>query len=119
MAVRGPLPPRRPHLPLRPKAVAAYKAASEVFPDDYVTSFNLGLALHQLGQENAAVQSFQKAISLAPGEPSFHLSLGISYERLQKPAEAVQAYEDYLAMAPTAPDAPQVKSRIESLKKPS
>ena len=100
-----------------PKAVAAYRVALQVLPDDYVTYYNLGLALHRQGQEEAAVQTFQKAIELAPGEPTFHLSLGISYERLQKPAEAVQAYEDYLTMAPTAGDAPQVKSRIESLRK--
>ena len=65
------------------------------------------------------MQAFQKAIELAPGEPSFHLSLGISYERLKKPADAIQAYEDYLTMAPTAPDAAQVRARIESLKKPA
>ena len=99
--------------------MAAYKAASQVFPDDYVTYYNLGLALHRLGQEESAVQALQKAIELAPGEASFHLSLGISYERLQKPAEAVQAYEDYLTMDPAAANAAQVRSRITSLKTPS
>jgi Flp pilus assembly protein TadD len=102
-----------------PKAVIAYKSASQVFPDDYVTEYNLGLAQHQMGQEEEAVQTYRKAIALAPGEATFHVSLGISYERLQKPVDAIQAYEDYLALAPEAPDAAKVKSRIESLKKPS
>ena len=102
-----------------PNAVAAYRAAAQVFPDDYVTCYNLGLALHKMGQEEAAIPELRKAIELAPGEASFHLSLGVSYERLQKPADAIQAYEAYLNMAPSAPDAQQVRTHIDSLKKPS
>jgi Flp pilus assembly protein TadD len=102
-----------------PKAVAGYREALTLFPDDYVTRYNLGLALHKNGQDNDAIPEFRKAIELAPGEASFHLSLGISYEKLNKPAEAAQAYDEYIAMQPSAPDAAQVRSRIERLKKAS
>lgn len=101
-----------------PKAITEYRGAAAAFPDDYVTHYNLGLALHKAGQEDGAVQEYQKAIDLAPGEPSFHLSLGLSYEKLNKPADAAHAYQDYLTMAPEAPDASQVKNRIEALKTP-
>jgi len=102
-----------------PKAVDAYRDAATVFPDDYATHYNLGLALHKAEQEEAAIGEFQKAIELAPAEPSFRLSLGLSYERMKKPLEAARAYEQYLDLAPTAPDAIQVKARIQTLKNPT
>lgn len=100
-------------------AIPEYQKAAELFPDDYVTRYNLAMALHKSGQEERAVAEFVRAIDLAPSEPSFRLSLAISYERLKKPAEAAQAYEDYLALAPTAPNAAEIKTHIETLRKPA
>ncbi len=87
--------------------------------DDYVTHYNLGMALHKLGDELAAITEYQKAIELAPAEPSFHLSLGISYQRLNRAEDAAKAYEEYLKMDPSAPGAEKVKSQIEALRKPA
>ena len=100
------------------RAIAEYQVAASLLPDDYVTVYNLGLALHKSGNEEAAITAFRRAAEPAPSEPSFHLSMGISYERLKKPVDAVQAYEDYLA-SPQAADAAQVRSRIQTLKNPS
>ena len=77
------------------------------------------MALHKLGDEEAAVHEFRKGAELAPSEPSFHLSLGISYEQLNRPDEAAKSYEQYLALSPSAPDADKVKARIEQLRKPA
>jgi Flp pilus assembly protein TadD len=96
-----------------------YQRAAQLFPEDYVTQYNLAMAFHKAGQEEEAVAGFQRAITLAPGEASFRLSLGISYEALKRPAEAAQAYQEYLELAPTAPDAPKIKTHIEALRKPS
>ena len=99
-------------------AIAEYEHAAQLFPDDYVTHYNLALAFHKSGREEPAVAEYRRAIVLAPGEASFRLSLAISYERLQRPTDAAAAYEEYLDLAPNAADAPQVKARIETLRKP-
>lgn len=99
-------------------AVTEYRSAQSLFPDDYVTEFNLATALHKQGREDEAVVGYQKAISLAPGESSFHLSLGLSYENLNRSKDAVESYRRYLELAPEAPDAQQVKERIEALTEP-
>jgi Flp pilus assembly protein TadD len=97
------------------RAAAEYRAALELFPDDYATHYNLGVALHRQGEEEAAVAEYRRAIELAPLEPSFHLALGISHERLKRPFEAADAYREYLEMAPSAPDADKVKAKIAVL----
>jgi len=97
------------------RAVTEYRSAGELFPDDYVTQFNLARALHKQGREQEAIVEYQKAIALAPGEPSFHLSIGLSYERLNRPNDAVESYRRYLELSPEAPDAQQVKDRVQIL----
>ena len=82
-----------------------YRRAQELFPNDYVTTFNLALSLHKQGDEAAAVDQYQKAITLQPEDASFRKALGISYEKLQKPADAAAAYGEYLRLSPAAPDA--------------
>ena len=86
--------------------------ASEFFPDDYVTLYNLGSALHKQGDEVAAIVEYDRAIALAPNEPTFHFALGISYERLARRAEAAAAYGRYLDLVPQAPNATQVAAKI-------
>jgi Flp pilus assembly protein TadD len=98
-----------------PKAVEGYRAAQQLYPDDYAIAFNLGLALRKTGDHAAAVEQFQKAISLDPGEPTFHLSLAMSYESLGRMAEAVEAFRRTLELAPEAPEAPQIRARMERL----
>jgi tetratricopeptide (TPR) repeat protein len=101
------------------EASEGYKLALALNADDYVIHYNLGMALHKLGDEEAAVAAYRRAIDLAPGEPTFRLSLGISYQQLNRPAEAAKAYEEYLQMSPSAPDAAQVRTQIETLRKPA
>jgi Flp pilus assembly protein TadD len=84
-----------------------------------VTHFNLGMALHKMGNEEAAVYEFQKGAELAPSEPSFHFSLGMSYEQLNRADDAVRSYQQYLALSPSAPEADKVKARIEHLRNPA
>ena len=101
------------------RAVAEYRTALALFPDDYATHYNLAMVLHRLGQEEAAIPELEKAIELAPGEASFRLSIGLTYERLNRGREAARAYQEYLELAPAAPDAKQVKARIDVLTQPA
>jgi Flp pilus assembly protein TadD len=101
------------------QAADDYRQARTLFPDDYVTQFNLGMALHKFGDEEAAVFEFRKGAELAPSEPSFQMALGISYEQLNRPEDAIKAYEQYVALSPSGPEADKVKARIEALRKPA
>jgi Flp pilus assembly protein TadD len=97
------------------EAVEGYRAAQQLFPDDYATAYNLGLALRQTGDEAGAIEQFERAIALDPAEPTFRLSLAMSYEKLGRNPEAAAAYQKTLDLAPEAPEAPQIRARIERL----
>jgi Flp pilus assembly protein TadD len=97
------------------RAIEEYRTALDLFPDDHVTEFNLGLALHKRGDEAAAVEHLRHAIELSPDEADFYLALGISSERLGRAADAVTAYRRYVEMAPTSPDAGKVRARADML----
>lgn len=98
-----------------PEAIDGYRQAQRLFPDDYATAFNLGLALRQAGDDVGAIEQFQRAIALDPQEPTFRLALAMSYERLGRKQEASAAYQQTLNLAPEAPEAPQIRARIERL----
>ena len=98
--------------------MAGYQAAQRLFPDDYVTEYNLARALHKAGREEEAIKGYLRAIELDPADATFRLSLGISYERLRRPADASKAYQEYLQLAPDAPDAAKVQARIDLLTRP-
>jgi tetratricopeptide (TPR) repeat protein len=97
------------------RAVADYRVADALFPDDHVTLFNLSLALHQAGDDAAANGLLRRVAALAPEEPDVHYALGLSEERLGRSHEAAAAYRRYLAVQPSADNAPLVQARIEHL----
>ena len=97
------------------ESIEGYRRAQTLFPDDYVTTYNLALTLHKSGNEEAAVAEYQKAIALAPGDGGFRRALGISLEKLNRPADAAAAYTEYLKLSPNAPDADKVRERIAQL----
>jgi tetratricopeptide (TPR) repeat protein len=49
-----------------PRAIAGYRVAAELFPDDYVTQFNLGKALEAAGQKDEAAEVRRRYLALAP-----------------------------------------------------
>jgi len=86
-----------------------------LFPDDYVTEFNLAKALQASGDLNGAIAGFERAIMLAPGQADFHRSLGLALEAAHRPQEAAAAYRQYLALDGHGADTPQVEGRIRQL----
>ncbi|MDE7152641.1 MAG: tetratricopeptide repeat protein [Candidatus Amulumruptor sp.] len=56
---------------------AIYKKASQLYPNDYRTFNNLGMAQYQAGNYEAAKQSFQKAAQLNPSAPEAQMNLGL------------------------------------------
>lgn len=97
------------------RSVAGYRDAARLFPDDYVTAFNLGRALQADGKQADAIVEFQRAVALAPGEADFSLALANALDTAQRPQEAATAYRRYLELQETAPQADKIKARIAQL----
>lgn len=56
---------------------AIYKKASQLYPNDFRTYNNLGMAQYQAGNFDAAKQSFQKAAQINPSAPEAQMNLGL------------------------------------------
>jgi tetratricopeptide (TPR) repeat protein len=97
------------------RAVAGYREAAGLFPQDYATAFNLARALQASGDLRAAIAEFQRAINLAPGEPDFPLALAYALESAGRPSDALSAYRRFLELQDSGPTAEKVRQRIEEL----
>ncbi|MCP4674859.1 MAG: tetratricopeptide repeat protein [Deltaproteobacteria bacterium] len=69
----------------------------------------------QAGKYNEALASFTASYNLS-NEPNLLFNLGITSERLGDRERAIAYYEVYLEELPNAPDAAEVKARLEKLK---
>jgi tetratricopeptide (TPR) repeat protein len=96
-------------------AATALQAARTLKPEDYLTSFDLGVALHRSGDDEGAIDEYRRAIALGPHDGSFHRALAISLQRTHRFGDAVHAYQDYLRLSPDASDAEQITQRIARL----
>jgi tetratricopeptide (TPR) repeat protein len=97
------------------QATAGYTEAARLFPDDYVTQFNLAKALQAKGDVPAALQAYAKAAELAPGQPDFHLWYGQALDQSGKRQEAAAEYRTFLELDPKASQAEKVKARLSEL----
>lgn len=59
------------------KRAEIYSAAAEIYPTDYRTFNNLGMAQYQLGDFDAARASFAQAARLAPQSPEPQMNMGL------------------------------------------
>ncbi|MDE6279831.1 MAG: tetratricopeptide repeat protein, partial [Paramuribaculum sp.] len=59
------------------RKTAIYKKASQLYPNDYRTFNNLGMALYEAGDFNAAKAQFAKAAQLNPQSPEAQMNLGL------------------------------------------
>jgi hypothetical protein len=84
------------------RAVAGYRDADALFPNDYATTFNLAKALHASGDSAGAIREFQ-------------LSYGLALESVGRRAEAAEAYNRYVMGDPNAANVEAVRQRIAAL----
>jgi tetratricopeptide (TPR) repeat protein len=82
------------------EAEAQYRAILAAAPDHASTHHLLGLVLHQLGRQDAALQSITRAIELNSTEPNYHNNLGAVFRALQRFGDAVASYRRALALKP-------------------
>ena len=98
-----------------PDAIAEYRVAANLFPDDHATLYNLGLALMQVKDYPAAARALEQAIAAAPEEPSLLITLGTAYVGAEQPDHARATFERFLAVAPNDAEAPRVKALLDAL----
>jgi Flp pilus assembly protein TadD len=98
-----------------PAAVASYREADRLFPDDGPTLYNFGLSLQQTGSDEEAAAVLERAVSSTPGDPTFVLALARSYQRLSRTDDARRTFEKFLEMSPQSADAAAARQALTSL----
>lgn len=74
-----------------------------------------GQSAYQAGKYEEAAQDFLKAYAAKP-MPAFLYNAGMAYEKGGEPGKAADYYSRYLAGEPNAPDATEVRARIDRLR---
>jgi len=82
------------------EAVASYRQALLLTPEDADAHRNLGNALQHQEKFDEAVASYLTAISLKPNHPETHSNLGTVFHQLGKFEEAVSSYRQALLLKP-------------------
>ena len=82
------------------EAVTFYRRALALHPGYVEAHQNLGSALSDLGQSDAAIGCFRKALGLRPDYPMAHLNLGNTLWAKGHADEAVAAYDRAIALQP-------------------
>ena len=85
--------------------MTALRTAAERAPGDPDIQLNLGNALAESGQAEAAAACYRKALELQPSHVDAHFNLGALFNHLGRLDEAVAAYRQALAHAPGYADA--------------
>ena len=82
------------------EAVAEFKLALAANPSSVSALVNLGVALMELGDAEAAREKFQAALRLAPTNAAAHANLGFLFSRQDSAAAAVEHLRAALAQEP-------------------
>jgi tetratricopeptide (TPR) repeat protein len=83
-----------------PGAIAAFREAIKLEPDNPAAHFGLGNSLTKQGAQDEAVASYRKAIDLKPTYADAHNNLGRVLEAQRKPAEAMAEYREAIRLQP-------------------
>ncbi len=98
-----------------PRAVEDYSGALALFPGDYVTEFNLGLALDKAGLTSDGLDHLRRAAAGQPQDASLQLAVAVVADRAHLTGDAVAAYGRFLDLNPGEPEASRAKSRLSAL----
>lgn len=86
-------------------ALPALQRAAVLMPDDAEVFSNLGNALQNLGQLDAAVRHYQQALALKPDFADAYNNMGAALQDLGQLPAAVASYQAALALKPDYADA--------------
>src|SRR5215204_908175 len=82
------------------EAVEPLRQALKLKPDFADAHYNLGFALHSLGQSAEAVEPLRRATQLDPADADAPVYLGAALAKLGRHAEAAAAYEQAARLSP-------------------
>jgi len=93
------------------------QAQQEQTFDPYRAEKSVEIGQHYMkkGNYDAAIDRFQDATRYKPGFARPYRLMGEAYEKKGEKVEAVKSYEKYLEILPSAPDAGNIRKRIEKL----
>ena len=99
-------------------AVADYRIAAQLLPDDHATQYNLGLALLRVRDYAGAATVLEHAVAAAPEQHDFLITLGTAYMGASQQDRARATFERFLELAPNDPESPKVKDLLHALTQP-
>jgi serine/threonine-protein kinase len=82
------------------EAVAAYRQAIRVRPEDVTAHLNLGIALFEQGHLDQAIAEFRAAIQLNPHDHTAHYWIGYLRHAQGRLDEAIEAYRQAIRIQP-------------------
>ncbi len=96
------------------EAIAAYRKALDLAPNDALTHYDLALALHYKGDTKQAVEEFESAIRLKPGWGQAHYGLGAALYDLHDQPGALKELRKAVECEPTNAAAHRLLARVYS-----
>jgi len=85
------------------EAVARFRQALALQPDNGSSRLLLGISLLALRKNAEAVRELKRAVTLLPEEPQAHLQLARAYEGMEDWIGAVQEFQKLVQLAPREP----------------
>jgi Flp pilus assembly protein TadD len=82
------------------EAIAAFRKAIQLDPNDSIYHNNLGLALKNQGKIEEAIAAYRKAIQIDPNSANTHHNLGVALKKQGKIEEAIAAYRKAIQLDP-------------------
>lgn len=94
------------------RAENIYHKILQIDPNQPVALHHLGVAAHQVGKNDIAVDYISKALSIRPGYAEAHKYLGLAFQDLGKQDEAVASYRNAITFKPDFAEAHRLMARI-------
>jgi len=85
--------------------VSLFRHTLQATAGDYITHFDLAIALAKAGDTDAAIQEFQETVRLKPDYGEAYNSLGLTLARAGNIDAAIREFQNCLELKPNYPDA--------------
>lgn len=82
------------------KALSAFDAGIEAFPDDYYLYWTKARFYLQLGEYETAIPLHYRALEKDPGQTDVYKTLGYAYRQLKRYADALTQYDKAIELKP-------------------